>query len=44
MAAYKTAWQQLSDQPDYRRLVQAKLNAQGFDPQPDSKTDAGSAK
>jgi predicted negative regulator of RcsB-dependent stress response len=44
VAAYKSAWQQLSDQPDYRRVVQAKLNAQGIDPQADSKTDAGSAK
>lgn len=33
LAAYKTAWQQLSDNADYRRLVEAKLNAQGVDPQ-----------
>lgn len=32
LAAYKTAWTQLADSPDYRRLVQAKLNALGFDP------------
>jgi predicted negative regulator of RcsB-dependent stress response len=44
VAAYKSSWQQLSDQPDYRRLVQAKLNAQGIDPQADSHTDAGTPK
>lgn len=32
-AAYQTAWQQLADSPDYRLLVQAKLNALGVDPQ-----------
>ncbi len=32
-AAYQTAWQQLADSPDYRRLVEAKLNALGVDPQ-----------
>lgn len=32
-AAYQTAWQQLTDSPDYRRVVEAKLNALGVDPQ-----------
>ena len=32
IAAYQQAWQKLSDTPDYRRLVQAKLNALGIDP------------
>lgn len=32
-AAYQSAWQQLADSPDYRRLVEAKLNALGVDPQ-----------
>jgi predicted negative regulator of RcsB-dependent stress response len=30
--AYQQAWQKLVDSPDYRRLVQAKLNALGIDP------------
>ena len=30
--AYQQAWQKLADSPDYRRLVQAKLNALGIDP------------
>jgi predicted negative regulator of RcsB-dependent stress response len=38
VAAYKTAWEKLIDQPDYRRLVQAKLNAQGVDPQASGST------
>lgn len=32
IAAYQQAWQKLADIPDYRRLVQAKLNALGIDP------------
>jgi predicted negative regulator of RcsB-dependent stress response len=31
--AYQQAWMQLADAADYRRLVQAKLNALGVDPQ-----------
>jgi len=31
--AYQQAWTQLADAADYRRLVQAKLNALGVDPQ-----------
>ena len=31
IAAYQQAWQKLADTPDYRRLVQAKLNALGID-------------
>lgn len=30
--AYQQAWKRLADTPDYRRLVQAKLNALGIDP------------
>ena len=33
IAAYQQAWKQLADSPEYRRLVQAKLNALGVDPQ-----------
>jgi predicted negative regulator of RcsB-dependent stress response len=33
IAAYQQAWQKLADNPDYRRLVQAKLNALGVDPE-----------
>ena len=32
LAAYQSAWKQLADSPDYRRLVEAKLNALGMDP------------
>jgi predicted negative regulator of RcsB-dependent stress response len=32
LAAYTSAWEKLADSPDYRRLVQAKLNALGVDP------------
>jgi len=32
-AAYQQAWAALADTPDYRRIVQAKLNALGRDPQ-----------
>ncbi len=32
IAAYQQAWEKLADTPDYRRLVQAKLNALGIDP------------
>jgi predicted negative regulator of RcsB-dependent stress response len=32
IAAYQLAWKKLADTPDYRRLVQAKLNALGIDP------------
>ena len=31
--AYQNAWKELADNPDYRRLVEAKLNALGIDPQ-----------
>lgn len=31
--AYQSAWKELADSPDYRRLVEAKLNALGLDPQ-----------
>jgi predicted negative regulator of RcsB-dependent stress response len=33
LSAYKKAWDELSDIPDYRRLVEAKLNALGVHPQ-----------
>jgi predicted negative regulator of RcsB-dependent stress response len=33
LTAYRNAWQFLEDIPDYRRLVEAKLNAMGVDPQ-----------
>lgn len=33
LVAYQKAWDGLSDTPDYRRLVEAKLNALGVDPQ-----------
>ena len=42
LTAYKKAWDELSEIPDYRRLVEAKLNALGFDPQANSPT--GNAK
>ena len=32
VSAYQLAWSKLADMPDYRRLVQAKLNALGIDP------------
>jgi predicted negative regulator of RcsB-dependent stress response len=32
IVAYQQAWKKLADTPDYRRLVQAKLNALGIDP------------
>ncbi len=32
VAAYQQAWQKLAETPDYRRLVQAKLNALGAEP------------
>ena len=38
LTAYQAAWQQLDDSPDYRRLVEAKLNALGIDPQPAATT------
>jgi predicted negative regulator of RcsB-dependent stress response len=45
VSAYQSAWQQLSDSPDYRRLVQAKLNALGVDPEAASPaTPTGNAK
>jgi predicted negative regulator of RcsB-dependent stress response len=45
VSAYQSAWQQLSDSPDYRRLVQAKLNALGMDPEAASPATAtGNAK
>ena len=43
-AAYQTAWQQLVDSVDYRRLVEAKLNAMGVDPQAMSSPSTGNAK
>jgi predicted negative regulator of RcsB-dependent stress response len=33
IGAYQQAWQKMADFPDYRRLVQAKLNALGVDPE-----------
>lgn len=33
LAEYRKAWDGLSALPEYRRIVQAKLNALGFDPQ-----------
>ncbi|MDI9233604.1 YfgM family protein [Limnohabitans lacus] len=33
VVAYQLAWNKLADAADYRRLVQAKLNALGVDPQ-----------
>lgn len=33
VSAYQLAWSKLADVPDYRRLVQAKLNALGIDPE-----------
>jgi predicted negative regulator of RcsB-dependent stress response len=45
VSAYQSAWQLLSDSPDYKRLVQAKLNALGVDPETaNSATATGSAK
>jgi predicted negative regulator of RcsB-dependent stress response len=32
VVAYQQAWKKLAETPDYRRLVQAKLNALGIDP------------
>ena len=32
VSAYQLAWSKLAEMPDYRRLVQAKLNALGIDP------------
>jgi predicted negative regulator of RcsB-dependent stress response len=32
LSAYKKAWDELSEIPDFRRLVEAKLNALGVDP------------
>ena len=39
IAAYQQAWKQLADSPEYRRLVQAKLNALGVDPQATTATE-----
>ena len=45
VSAYQSAWQLLSDSPDYKRLVQAKLNAFGVDPETaNPATATGSAK
>jgi predicted negative regulator of RcsB-dependent stress response len=45
VSAYQSAWQLLSDSPDYKRLVQAKLNALGVDPETANlATATGSAK
>lgn len=33
VAAYQQAWQKLAENPEYRRLIQAKLNALGVDPE-----------
>jgi predicted negative regulator of RcsB-dependent stress response len=43
-AAYQTAWQQLVDSADYRRLVEAKLNAMGVEPQTASTPSTGNTK
>ena len=43
-AEYERAHAALTESPDYRRLVQAKLNALGQDPQADSATATGTAK
>lgn len=40
IAAYQKAWSQLTDSPDYRRLVQAKLNALGIEPDPSALKEA----
>jgi predicted negative regulator of RcsB-dependent stress response len=39
VAAYQQAWAALADTPDYRRIVQAKLNALGVDPQASTLTE-----
>ena len=45
VSAYQSAWQLLSDSPDYKRVVQAKLNALGVDPETaNPATATGSAK
>lgn len=44
VASYQLAWQQLTDSADYRRLVEAKLNAMGVDPQAAPATSTGSTK
>jgi len=45
LGAYQSAWLLMTDNPDYRRLVQAKLNALGVDPEADSPATAtGNAK
>jgi predicted negative regulator of RcsB-dependent stress response len=45
VSAYQSAWLRLKESPDYRRLVQAKLNALGQDPQEaSSATATGNAK
>jgi predicted negative regulator of RcsB-dependent stress response len=36
--AYSDAWRQLEDNPEYRRLVTAKLNALGVNPEPQKGT------
>jgi len=40
IAAYHDAWQHMEASNEYRRLVEAKLNALGFDPQDAKRTDA----
>lgn len=40
IGAYSEAWKKLSDTPDYRRLVQAKLNALGVEPEAAALTEA----
>jgi predicted negative regulator of RcsB-dependent stress response len=40
IAAYSEAWKKLSETPDYRRLVQAKLNALGVEPEVAGVTEA----
>ncbi len=40
IAAYSEAWKKLAETPDYRRLVQAKLNALGVEPETAAVTEA----
>ncbi|MEN9904757.1 MAG: hypothetical protein RLZZ555_1322 [Pseudomonadota bacterium] len=35
---YQKAWNGLAGEPEYRRIVESKLNALGIDPQPDAST------
>jgi predicted negative regulator of RcsB-dependent stress response len=42
ISAYQQAWSLMAETPDYRRLVQAKLNALGVEP--DAKTASETSK